>query len=248
VSGEYSVEAVVLESRKLGENDRLATLLTRRHGKLRLVVRGAAKPRSKLAAVTQPFDCVRLDVWRGRTLDGVKGGEVLHSLRRLRSEPKALGCAYCLAEIVSYLGQEGEADEPLYLLLLTCLRALSAGVLELLVVVFFIIRASRVSGFYPVLDQCVRCAGELEDESYLCFGHGGALCRLCAGDVRGDGASMTACERELAGNLARVHPRNLLEYEEDEDRLRSMLGLFLNYLEYQLERRVNSRYFMDMLE
>ncbi len=247
MSGGYSVEAIILNSGKFGENDRMVTVLTRDRGNLRLVVRGAAKPQSKLASVTQPFDCVCLDVWRGRTLDGVKGGDVIHSLRRVRSEPELLGPAYCMAEIASYLGQEGEEDEPLYLLLLTSLRALAVGVAATAVILFFVIRAAGVAGFTPVLDRCVECGLKLEGGVHFYYGHGGALCHSCTAGTVADGAPLSPTDRQWALELSRMHPRRLAEYSGGDPSFCRLLTPFLDYLEYQMDRRVNSRYFLDML-
>ena len=46
----YRDEAVVLRAQKLGEADRIVTLLTRNHGRVRCVARGVRKTTSRIGA------------------------------------------------------------------------------------------------------------------------------------------------------------------------------------------------------
>ena len=61
----YKTEAVVLRARDLGEADRLLILLTPAWGKVRAVVRGARKPKSKLGGHLQPFTHVAIELVQG---------------------------------------------------------------------------------------------------------------------------------------------------------------------------------------
>ncbi|HEY0617698.1 MAG TPA: recombination protein O N-terminal domain-containing protein, partial [Kribbella sp.] len=46
----YRDEAIVLRTQKLGEADRIATLLTRTHGKIRAVAKGVRRTSSRFGA------------------------------------------------------------------------------------------------------------------------------------------------------------------------------------------------------
>ena len=65
----YTDEAVVLRTHNLGEADRIVTLLTRRHGKVRAVARGVRRSTSKFGARLEPFSHVDLQLVVGRSLD-----------------------------------------------------------------------------------------------------------------------------------------------------------------------------------
>ena len=58
----YRDDAVVLRVQKLGESDRIITLLTRRHGRLRAVARGVRRTTSKFGARLEPFGHVDLQL------------------------------------------------------------------------------------------------------------------------------------------------------------------------------------------
>ena len=73
----YRDEAVVLRTHKLGEADRIITLLSRRRGKIRAVAKGVRRTSSKFGARLEPFSHVDLQFAEGRTLDIVTQVESL---------------------------------------------------------------------------------------------------------------------------------------------------------------------------
>ena len=67
----YRDTGVVLRVQKLGEADRIVTLLTRRHGKVRAVAKGVRRTRSRWGARLEPFNHVDVQCYTGRSLDVV---------------------------------------------------------------------------------------------------------------------------------------------------------------------------------
>ena len=82
----YRDEAIVLRTQKLGEADRIVTLLTRTHGKVRVVGKGVRRTKSRFGARLEPAMMVDLQCYEGRSLDTVTQAETLAQLgRRARS-------------------------------------------------------------------------------------------------------------------------------------------------------------------
>ena len=75
----YRDEVVVLRTHKLGEADRIVTLLSRRHGKVRAVARGVRRTSSKFGARLEPFSHVDLQFATGKTLDVITEAVTLHA-------------------------------------------------------------------------------------------------------------------------------------------------------------------------
>ena len=73
----YRDEAVVLRTQKLGEADRIVTLLTRHHGRVRAVAKGVRRTGSRFGARVEPFSHVDLQLYEGRSLDTVTQAETL---------------------------------------------------------------------------------------------------------------------------------------------------------------------------
>ena len=63
----YRDTGVVLRVQKLGEADRIVTLLTRRHGKVRAVAKGVRRTRSRWGARLEPFNHVDVQCYTGRS-------------------------------------------------------------------------------------------------------------------------------------------------------------------------------------
>ena len=74
----YRDQAVVLRTHKLGEADRIVSMLSREHGKIRAVARGIRRTSSKFGARLDPFNLVDLQLVQGRNLDVVAQVECLH--------------------------------------------------------------------------------------------------------------------------------------------------------------------------
>ncbi len=240
----YVVEGVVLASKPLGEKDRLITLMTSNRGLVRVSARGGRSTGSKLAALVLPFSRVELQLWRGRSLDGIRGGEVLDSHRPLREDPERIAHAYCVAEIAASLAQEGESDRPLYLLVATTLTLIARANPDL-ALAFYCVRAVGVAGFFPLVENCANC-GRDADGGFLSFGAGELTCTECPRRP-GAGAEVSADLVHTILQLRDVHPRELPRWEVDPGQLRRVRELMLDYLEYHLGRAVNSRRFIDIL-
>ena len=73
----YRDEGVVLRAQKLGEADRIVTLLTREHGRVRAVAKGVRKTTSRLGARVEPFMLVDVQLYEGRSLDIITQAETI---------------------------------------------------------------------------------------------------------------------------------------------------------------------------
>ena len=70
-------EAVVLRTQRLGEADRIVTMLTRTHGRIRAVAKGVRRPSSRFGARLEPFTLIDVQVHIGRSLDVVNQVETI---------------------------------------------------------------------------------------------------------------------------------------------------------------------------
>ena len=74
----YKEQGVVLRSVKLGEADKIVTVMTQGSGKVRAVAKGIRKTTSRFGARLEPFTHVSLMVYRGRgSLDTVSQAEIV---------------------------------------------------------------------------------------------------------------------------------------------------------------------------
>ena len=82
----YRDEGVVLRTLRLGEADRIVTMITKGHGKVRAVAKGVRRTKSKFGARLEPLSHVALLCWQGRELDIVNQAEVTDTFRAVRED------------------------------------------------------------------------------------------------------------------------------------------------------------------
>ena len=118
---------LVLRVQKLGEADRIVTLLTRRRGKVRAVAKGVRRTRSRWGARLEPFNHVDVQCYTGRSLDIVTqaetvdafGAGIIGDYGRYTA-----GCAM-LETADRLVAEEGDPALRVYLLLVGAVRALA---------------------------------------------------------------------------------------------------------------------------
>jgi DNA repair protein RecO (recombination protein O) len=75
----YRDDGVVLRTQKLGEADRIITLLTRQNGRVRAVAKGVRRTKSRFGARLEPFTHVDVLIHPGRSLDVITQAEVIRA-------------------------------------------------------------------------------------------------------------------------------------------------------------------------
>ena len=77
--GLYRDDGVVLRTQKLGEADRIVTVLARRTGRIRAVGKGVRRTKSRFGARLEPFTHVDLQLYTGRSLDVITQAETVRA-------------------------------------------------------------------------------------------------------------------------------------------------------------------------
>src|SRR5947209_15890038 len=159
----YRDDAVVLRAQKLGESDRIITLFSRRHGRVRAVAKGVRRTMSKFGARLEPFGHVDVQVVEGRTLHviGQVEGIDLFGKRFVEDYPRYTA-ASAIAETAERLTPiEEEPALRLFLLTLGALRVLAGGAhAGTLVLDSYLLRAMGYAGWAPALSACAVCGTE----------------------------------------------------------------------------------------
>jgi DNA repair protein RecO (recombination protein O) len=233
----YRDEGVVLRTQKLGEADRIVTLLTRRHGRVRAVAKGVRRTGSKFGSRLEPFSQVDCQFYAGRELDIVTQTETISSYGgTIVADYPGYTSATAILETAERLtGAEREPALRLYLLVVGALRAIAERRRDPgLVLDSFVLRALEVTGWAPALDMCARCGVE-GAHRWFSPASGGLVCSDCR--VSGS-ATISAETLSLLVALARGdwEPAEGSAHRER----RAASGLIAAYLQWHLERGLRS--------
>ncbi|MGE5701694.1 MAG: DNA repair protein RecO [Clostridia bacterium] len=240
-------EGIVLRTVDYGEAGKVLTLFTREHGKVGVMARGAKKPRSRLAAVSQPFmHGYFLCKTGGTGLADLTQGEIVDSFADLRQDLLLTAYTAYIVELFDRLTHEGEVNPFLFQLLLLTLRYMDEGRDAEVLCRIFESKMLIVAGIRPELRACANCGGT--DEPFLIsVTQGGLLCPACRSQDP-YAISVTPTTWKLL-RLFQVFDLERLGEIDVKPATRSQLKHVLRrFIDEHLDIRLKSRNFLDQIE
>lgn len=232
----YRDEGIVLRTHKLGEADRIVTVLTRRTGKIRGVAKGVRRTMSRFGARLEPFTHVDLQLHTGRTLDVITQAETIRPYGEafVADYPRYTAGSAMLETADRLIMGEKEPALRHFLLLVGGLRTLGSGEHEArLVLDAYFLRSLAVAGYAPALEECARCRAP----SVRAFAivAGGVVCGTC----RPAGAAVPA--GETLALMVALLKGDWRSADASEGRHRAECsGLVAAYLQWHLEHGIRS--------
>jgi DNA repair protein RecO (recombination protein O) len=229
----YRTEAIVLARMNLGEADRILTVFTPHHGKLRVIAKGVRKARSRLGPHLELFTRCQVNLTRGRDLDVVTSAETVDACVTLRDDLDVLGHASHMVEMVARLTEDREEQEAVYDLLRGSLRLLADGVEPFAVTRHFEFALLATLGYRPELYRCLNCDRPLDaDTNRFSIVLGGMLGPECrAADPRSVAVSINT--QKYLREMDRNGLTNLIRLrvgDETRRELEAVLGAYLRHL------------------
>ena len=238
----YRDHAVVLRTQKLGEADRIVTLLMRGRGVVRAAAKGVRKTSSRFGARLEPFMQVDLQLAEGRSLDIITQAETISPFGKdLGSNYPAYTAGTAMLETAERLvSEDGEPAVQQYLLLVSGLRTLAGGARAPgLILDSYQLRALSIAGYAPTFSECATCGTDGPHRNFNAAS-GGILCDACRqpGSANPSPFAVSLLAGLLSGDWVAV--------EQADDRTRreasSLVGA---YLSWHLERGLRSLGYVD---
>ena len=234
----YKEQGIVLRSHKLGEADKIVTVMTQGAGKVRAVAKGIRKTTSRFGARLEPFTHVSLMLYHGRgSMDTITQAEIIAPHMHIREDLACFAAGETMLEAVDRVAEEHERNVRVMLLLLSGMRALDDRPVDPgATAESFLLKLLSLSGFHPSLTACAVCGAP--DPQLFASGQGGAVCGTCA--ERGAGhASRAALEHLAEMALAELGEAGDRAMPDERVRKESR-GLLYGFAEYHFERRMKS--------
>ena len=248
---QFRSPAIILSRRDFGESDRLLTLFTPGHGKIRAIAKGARKPQAKISGHVELFarsDCL---IHRGRNLDILSQAELIDPYLGLREDLRRGAYANYVAELLDrFTADEDINQAELFTLLHETLGRIADAADPRLATRFYELHLLDLVGFRPELMECVVTRAELLPETqFFSYEEGGVVSRAGAAHT---GSALISLESDTlkllrhlqrhAENYARVDSLRITP-EQHSDAERVLLG----YLTYLLESKLQSIDFIRRL-
>jgi DNA repair protein RecO (recombination protein O) len=231
----YRDEAVVLRTQKLGEADRIVTLLSRYRGQIRAVAKGVRRTASKFGSRLEPFMVVDAQFYEGKSLDIVNQAETIGSYGgQIIEDYSGFTAANAMVEAAERLTSE-ESSPQQYLLLVGALRSLANKEHDSsLILDSYLLRALAIAGWAPSFDNCARCES-IGPHSAFVMQVGSVVCQSCKpiGAV-----SISTDTSDLLGALL-AGDWELAERASEQSRS-SASGIVAAYSQWHIERGLKS--------
>lgn len=173
-------EGIIIRTTNYGETNKIVTLYSREWGKVGVMARGAKKPNSRLAAVTQLFTYGYFLVQRSSGLGLLQQGEMISSMRSIREDIFLTAYASYIVDLTDKSTEDKKPNPFLFELVFQSLNLINEGYDTEIIINIFEMKMLNSLGLYPVLNQCALCRNT---DGHFSFSirEGGLICHRCLG-------------------------------------------------------------------
>lgn len=183
--GLVETQAIVLQTYKLADADKIVLCMTEKSGLVRGVARGARRLKSKFGASLEPFTLIHLTFFEKETreLVTIKGAEIVKSYFQASASHEAFEGLVYILELVKEFAPPHQADERLFKMLRACVDFLAGAPAHAAAVYAYAeLWTLRLTGFLPEFKTCGDCGTPLGEpfrgQRYI--SHEGVLwCQNC---------------------------------------------------------------------
>jgi DNA repair protein RecO (recombination protein O) len=231
---------VVLRTHKLGEADRIVTMLSRQHGKIRAVAKGVRRTASKFGSRLEPMMVADVQLFEGRSLDIVTQAESLGSYgAEIATDYASYTAGVAMIETADKVTDDSGSVQQ-YLLLVGALRSLSRHEhAPGLTLDSYLLRSLSIAGWAPSFIDCA-VTGAPGPHSAFVVQLGGVVADAVAppGAPRLDAGTIDLLAALLAGDWETV------DAAAERERGQAS-GIVAAYTQFHLERGLRSLQHVD---
>lgn len=214
-------EGIVLLAEPFREADRLYTILTKDHGKVRVMGRGAQRAKAKLAPFLEPYSVLNIEWVEGQRSVTIISADRMERFLGIEKDCHRRNLAHIAAQELHRHSREHDVHQELYGLFYNWLRELDIAPVEsytrkVFMLGGFFLQMMRHLGYQAELQHCLVCTERIMPLAYRWHGGKGGL--VCSDCVRKD-------EKEWhAAGILHEDVLRLLRFSGDTDfaRLRHM--------------------------
>jgi len=254
----YKTECLVLRRLPFREADRKIVVLTPGRGKLRLLARGAAKIKSKLAAHLEPFSCSQIMVAVGKNYDTIAASTLKKKYSTLSQSLLKKAWADYVVEIVDNVTKEEQADLDIYRLVNDTLEFLDSLAMRtakdylsgFMTVAGFVVKLISHLGYHPELSNCSVCHKRISSSgNAFDFTQGGVICQTCYSDKKNQSniVPITDAAIKLLRFLLTEPFLKISKLKATKDQLDELKNTIDKFLAYYVEVELKSVEFIRYL-
>jgi DNA repair protein RecO (recombination protein O) len=179
-----TLQAFVLSTLDYGDSDRIVSLFSLEHGRIKGFARGARKSRKRFGAALESFARIEAQVRVKEGLSGLTQADIVTIYPGIRRDLASIAHALYVCELVDMLTPEGHPLPRLYRLLTAYLDRLESDAAAEGDRRFFEINLLNILGYRPALETCSRCDTPFGGEEAFLGAGCEISCRRCGSGGR----------------------------------------------------------------
>ncbi len=242
MTGEITLNGIVLLSAPINEYDNRVVLLTKERGKITAFAKGAKRPKSRFSASTRPFSFGEFILYEGKTAYNMVSARIENYFEDITNDMERIYYGFYFLEVAEYFGVENVESKDMLFLLYQSLRALIHPRLDnRLVRRIYELKMLQIQGEYPDVFACSHCRNK-EKLNGFSAGAKGMLCENCGREdkIQLQTSSIYTMQYVITSPIGK-----LFNFSVSEEVLRE-LGMVLNrFYAVQVEKQFHS---LEMLE
>ncbi|MBU2028872.1 DNA repair protein RecO [Patescibacteria group bacterium] len=232
---DYRYSGIVLNSREVGEADRVYTIFTLEAGKVRVLGKGVRKINAKLAGFLEPLTFAEIFVSRGKGLGQISSSLIENSFPVIRANWELAKNVFAVFKLVDKLTPEQQKDEKAFQLLLDYLETLEKISGEktekiALLRLGFLFKFTHQMGYGLEAEKCLSCGKILKPgKNFFSPSRGGFLCTKCPKDLESDLPAKDSSIK-LLRIFGKNHLKNLTKLATTPEEIQDLEKIARRYL------------------
>lgn len=177
--GTFKTKGIIISESKMGDYDKMLTILTPGMGKISCSAKGARKTKSLLLAGTQILTFGEYMIFKGNGTYSLNSCEIIEPFYNLRIDLDKLNLAAEITKIISLVTNENENSYKILQLFLNTLYMISETETDLkFIESVFKLRLMGIIGYLPNIRECINCK-QKEEIKYFSIKDAGLKCETC---------------------------------------------------------------------
>jgi len=181
---------IILNSRPMGEYDRIVGIFTEDLGRIDGIAKGARSFKNRFGGSLEPFTHCRLGLFRKRqgSLYRIETADIVNSFSQVREDLDLILHSSSMVDVLRKLTPLEDPSKAIFNLLLRSLDRISAGEHVDNVLFFYQIQILHLSGLGLRFDGCAKCNRMVSNlKGIISVAEGGLLCPVCVNMTGGGG-------------------------------------------------------------
>ncbi|WP_010097034.1 DNA repair protein RecO [Ornithinibacillus scapharcae] len=240
------IDGVIIKTTDYGETHKIVTIFSHKIGKFSAIARGAKKPKSRMAAVTQPFIYGQFFVYLNKGLSTIQQGEIINSFRTIREDIIKTAYAAYLTELTEKLLDDQVPFGEIYTEFFQTLEWISEHDDIDIPMMMYEMKLYQAGGFAPTVDRCSNCSSKTSPFVFSIV-EGGLLCSKCR-HLDPDAIHITNSVVKLLFLFSTVGMERLGNVSVKEENRTLLRGLLDHYYERYGGYFLKSKRFLNQLD